>query len=260
MRGARWSGATGPVARGLTACVRSRERGRTAHVSDRAAGLRTFLKDNIVSKEVQDSLAVAEVKLGGLIKDKLGIQCVHDASIDELFRGIRGQLNGLIAGTGLALMTPGRRCRARAERVVCLSGRGRSGVAGLPESEMNAMVLGLSHSLSRYKLKFSPDKVDTMIIQAIGTGPRALGASLGRRGRGPVRTRPAEAPGRRLDVTAILARPSALLDDLDKELNTYAMRVKEWYGWHFPELSKVLVDNIAFAKTVKVIGAAPSMA
>lgn len=30
------------------------------------------------------------------------------------------------------------------------------------------MVLGLSHSLSRYKLKFSPDKVDTMIIQAIG--------------------------------------------------------------------------------------------
>jgi nucleolar protein 58 len=49
--------------------------------------------------------------------------------------------------------------------------------------------------------------------------------------------------------------PSALLDDLDKELNTYAMRVKEWYGWHFPELSKVLVDNIAYAKTVKTLGA-----
>jgi hypothetical protein len=30
------------------------------------------------------------------------------------------------------------------------------------------MALGLSHSLSRYKLKFSPDKVDTMIVQAIG--------------------------------------------------------------------------------------------
>jgi RNA processing factor Prp31 len=25
-----------------------------------------------------------------------------------------------------------------------------------------------------------------------------------------------------------------LLDELDKEINTYAMRVKEWYGWHFP--------------------------
>ena len=27
------------------------------------------------------------------------------------------------------------------------------------------MELGLAHSLSRYKLKFSPDKIDTMIVQ-----------------------------------------------------------------------------------------------
>ena len=26
----------------------------------------------------------------------------------------------------------------------------------------------------------------------------------------------------------------ALLDQLDKDLNTFAMRVKEWYAWHFP--------------------------
>ena len=30
---------------------------------------------------------------------------------------------------------------------------------------MTAMELGLAHSLSRYKLKFSPDKIDTMIVQ-----------------------------------------------------------------------------------------------
>jgi len=41
---------------------------------------------------------------------------------------------------------------------------------------------------------------------------------------------------------------------LDKELNTYAMRVREWYGWHFPELSKVIPDNILFAKAVKKMG------
>lgn len=40
-----------------------------------------------------------------------------------------------------------------------------------------------------------------------------------------------------------------LLDDLDKELNTYAMRVREWYGWHFPEMTKIVSDNIAYAKT-----------
>jgi hypothetical protein len=31
------------------------------------------------------------------------------------------------------------------------------------------MSLGLSHSLSRYKLKFSPEKVDTMIVQVRGS-------------------------------------------------------------------------------------------
>lgn len=46
----------------------------------------------------------------------------------------------------------------------------------------------------------------------------------------------------------------ALLDDLDKELNTYAMRVKEWYGWHFPEIVKIIVDNVAFAKSIKLMG------
>ena len=75
------------------------------------------------------------------------------------------------------------------------------------------MSLGLSHSLSRHKLKFSPDKVDTMIIQAI-----------------------------------------SLLDDLDKELNTYAMRVREWYGWHFPEVAKIINDNVAYSKVVLQMG------
>jgi len=45
-----------------------------------------------------------------------------------------------------------------------------------------------------------------------------------------------------------------LLDDLDKELNTYAMRVREWYGWHFPELTKIVTDNIQYAKVVKTMG------
>ena len=38
-------------------------------------------------------------------------------------------------------------------------------MTGIHESERSAMALGLAHSLSRYKLKFSPDKVDTMIVQ-----------------------------------------------------------------------------------------------
>lgn len=45
----------------------------------------------------------------------------------------------------------------------------------------------------------------------------------------------------------------ALLDNLDKNVNTFAMRVKEWYAWHFPEMTKIVTDNIAYAKVVKVL-------
>ena len=45
-----------------------------------------------------------------------------------------------------------------------------------------------------------------------------------------------------------------LLDDLDKELNNYAMRLREWYGWHFPEVGKILTDNLTYAKVIVKMG------
>ena len=33
------------------------------------------------------------------------------------------------------------------------------------DQDLRVMSLGLGHSLSRYKLKFSPEKIDTMIVQ-----------------------------------------------------------------------------------------------
>lgn len=47
---------------------------------------------------------------------------------------------------------------------------------------------------------------------------------------------------------------AALLDDLDKELNNYNMRCREWYGWHFPELGKIVTDNLTFVRTIRAIG------
>jgi nucleolar protein 56 len=46
----------------------------------------------------------------------------------------------------------------------------------------------------------------------------------------------------------------ALLDQLDKDVNTFAMRVREWYGWHFPELVRVVPDNYQYAKVCSFIG------
>jgi hypothetical protein len=114
--------------------------------------LKKFLKKNCG----EDKLAVVDPKLGKAIASKLGLEVTSGAEISELTRGIRSQMEGL--------------------------------VSSLDQQSMTQMSLGLSHSLSRYKLKFSPDKIDTMVVQAIG-----------------------------------------LLDELDKELNTYSMRVREWY-------------------------------
>ncbi|KAK9462815.1 uncharacterized protein V1516DRAFT_194743 [Lipomyces oligophaga] len=42
----------------------------------------------------------------------------------------------------------------------------------------------------------------------------------------------------------------ALLDQLDKDINTFAMRVREWYSWHFPELFKIVSDNYTYSKLI----------
>lgn len=45
----------------------------------------------------------------------------------------------------------------------------------------------------------------------------------------------------------------ALLDQLDKDVNTFAMRVREWYGWHFPELVRIVPDNMKYARLAAFI-------
>lgn len=45
----------------------------------------------------------------------------------------------------------------------------------------------------------------------------------------------------------------ALLDTLDKDVNTFVMRVREWYGWHFPELVRIVPDNYQYARVSLVV-------
>lgn len=46
----------------------------------------------------------------------------------------------------------------------------------------------------------------------------------------------------------------ALLDQLDKDVNLFSMRIREWYGYHFPELVKLVPDNHQYARLVQFIG------
>uniref|UniRef100_A0A8D2JQJ8 Nop domain-containing protein n=1 Tax=Sciurus vulgaris TaxID=55149 RepID=A0A8D2JQJ8_SCIVU len=103
-------------------------------------------------KEAHEPLAVADAKLGGIIKEKLNLSCIHSPVFFFFFFFF------FFGG-------------------------------------------------------FSADKVDTMIVQAI-----------------------------------------SLLDDLDKELNNYIMRCREWYGWHCPELGKIISDNLTYCKCLQKVG------
>jgi nucleolar protein 56 len=55
-------------------------------------------------------------------------------------------------------------------------------------------------------------------------------------------------------VDNMIIQAIALLDTLDKDVNTFVMRVREWYGWHFPELVKVVPDNYQYARAALAIG------
>ncbi|CDR94103.1 nucleolar protein NOP5, putative [Babesia bigemina] len=143
--------------------------------------LKKLLNKKVVGAKVVEPLAVCDKVLAVEIQKKLKIDVVYNPSTVEIARGLKSQFFEL--------------------------------VAGITESDCKSMALSLSHSLARFKLKFSPDKVDVMVVQAIG-----------------------------------------LLDDLDREANNFGMRLKEWYGWHFPELAHIVPDMALYSRAVRHIG------
>ncbi len=51
-----------------------------------------------------------------------------------------------------------------------------------------------------------------------------------------------------------IAQAIAALDDVNKTLNLFASRVREWYGLHFPELDEILDEHEDYVKVVSHIG------
>lgn len=54
-------------------------------------------------------------------------------------------------------------------------------------------------------------------------------------------------------VDNMIIQSISLLDQLDKDINTFAMRIREWYSYHFPELVKVVSDNYNYARVAQFI-------
>lgn len=151
--------------------------------------LKTVLESNLPKggkKEKKKTvLAVGDKNLAGSIKAEFsGLECeTPDTSelAGDLLRGLRMHAEKLLKG--------------------------------LQTGDVSRAQLGLGHAYSRAKVKFSVQKNDNHIIQAIAT-----------------------------------------IDHLDKAVNTFSMRVREWYGWHFPELVKIVSDNQKYARCALFIG------
>ena len=130
-----------------------------------------------MTKELNEKLLVNDKKIATEISKKMGLKCLHSDMVTELTRCVRMNLESLLGDVN--------------------------------QEEMKNMALGLAHGLGRFKIKFSADKVDIMIMQAVN-----------------------------------------LYEDLDKEINNYMMRLREWYGYHFPELTKIVPDNLTYTKVI----------
>ena len=55
-------------------------------------------------------------------------------------------------------------------------------------------------------------------------------------------------------IDNMIIQAIALLDQLDKDVNLFAMRIREWYGYHFPELIRLVPDNYQYTRVAQFIG------
>lgn len=52
----------------------------------------------------------------------------------------------------------------------------------------------------------------------------------------------------------LVAQAVTALDELDRVINLLVSRVREWYGYHFPEANSILSDHESFIKLVSKVG------
>jgi nucleolar protein 58 len=142
-----------------------------------------------MGKEAKATVAVADMKLANAISQvpQFDVKAVAGSNLGFLYRAIREHLTSL--------------------------------APGMTFDDYDRLVLGLGHSISRHKIKFSADKIDSMVCHTV-----------------------------------------KILDDVDRETNVFAMRLKEWYNWHFPELFKLLNDNLLYARVILAAGRRPNYA
>jgi len=86
--------------------------------------------------------------------------------------------------------------------------------------------------------------IDGLNVASIGAAELSLGRSYSR----------AKVKFNVNRVDNMIIQSIALIDQLDKDINTFAMRLREWYGYHFPELVKIVNENYNYARVAQLLG------
>jgi len=106
------------------------------------------------------------------------------------------------------------------------------------------MIRWVRHHFSKYLKEFDQEEVNT---EGITSSQRGLGHAYSR----------AKVKFNVNKNDTMIIQAIALIDQLDKDINTFAMRVREWYSWHFPELVRIVPDIINYARVAKTIKGRP---
>ncbi|XP_056659572.1 nucleolar protein 56 isoform X1 [Monodelphis domestica] len=217
--------------------------------------LRLFLETNMPAKKKKALLGVGDPKIGAAIQEELGYPCQTGGVVAEILRGVRLHFHSL--------------------------------VKGLTEVSASKAQLGLGHSYSRAKVKFNVNRVDNMIIQSISLLDQldkdintfSMRVRLYRKRRQRNLSSCTPQPGACVCPSCIVKGETATTWESgelglgDREVQWvrcvspldccfsffFLLKIisgfsREWYGYHFPELVKIVNDNATYCRLARLIG------
>ncbi|XP_068045241.1 nucleolar protein 56 [Anomalospiza imberbis] len=130
------------------------------------------------------------------------------------------------------------------KKVVLGVGDAKMGAAVLEELGVQCQTGGVVAELTRGIRLHFPALVRGLTAQSAAKAQLGLGHSYSR----------AKVKFNVHRVDNMIIQSISLLDQLDKDINTFSMRVREWYGYHFPELIKIVPENSMYCRVAKFVG------
>ena len=233
-------------------------------------GLRSFLEMNLPAakkdKKPKFSLGVIDSKIGNSISEEMGaciyisallsvcckknkklvnliqcldtgIPCTTKDPVPELIRGIRLHFGSLRYSS--CFLT----CIYHGNRMYRMSCFRHIEISCYPTSQNFLARSTLRQGARRWGPVPCAARPCTLVLPLQGQVQREQVIALALRTALPLLPRPRSGCSFPLRQDNMIIQSISLLDTLDKDINTFAMRVKEWYGWHFPELVRIVGDN-----------------